>query len=206
LLSKVRHHSAIRLALAAAALSAVVGCGDVVVGPTPVPFTPLPPLSTPVPAPTNGAIQRPTLAPSPPPWPAGWDDEFCAAFIELAIVHELAVDIPRALDEDETDDALALARELRSTAIAAGELLDELTPWETAQPAAAEMVTLADIGSRVGRQYVRYLDEGRRPALRRVEELLDDMRPVVEEANAELAQLASLGLACPPHALEFEIP
>lgn len=200
----MRHQSALRLALAAVALSAVVGCSEAIGGPTPIPFTPLPPLTTPTP--TSGATARPTLAPTAQPWPAGWDDEFCAAFIELAIAHELAVDIPRALDDDETDDALALARELRATAIAAGELLDELTPWEAAQPAVTEMVTLADIASRVGRQYVRYLDEGRRPALTRVTELLDDMRPVIEQANDELSGLAALGLACPPYSLELEVP
>lgn len=201
----MRHQSALRLALAAAALSVIVGCSEVVGGPTPIPFTPLPQLPTPTPV-GGAATAQPTPAPTPPPWPADWDDEFCAAFIELAIAHELAVDIPRALEEDDTDDALGLARELRATAIAAGELLDELTPWENAQPAVTEMITLADIGSRVGRQYVRYLDEGRRPALARVEELLEDMRPVIEEANQELAQLAALGLACPPFALEFEVP
>lgn len=157
-------------------------------------------------APTNPPTPITTPRPTPTPWPAGWEEDFCAAFTELTVVHELVVDIPRAIDEDERDDALALARELRATAIATTELIEQLPSWERAEQAVAEMTRLADFGSRIGRQFVRHLDEGRRPALERAGELIDEMRPLAEEANATLADLASLGLSCPPHRLDLEVP
>jgi hypothetical protein len=185
-------------------LSVVGACTDALAEPTPTLFTP--PAQPTATAPVATATPRPTPQPTPPPWPAGWEIEFCTALGEVVVAQELTVDIPRALDEGDNDDALALARELRATAIGAGELLGGVTPWEEAQPAIAEMVTLADIGSRIGRQYVRFLEEGRRPALERVNALLDDMRPVLIDANAALAELDALGVDCSPTELILETP
>jgi hypothetical protein len=185
-------------------LSLIGACTDAFGEPTPPGGTPLAqPTAT---APLATGTPRPTPRPTQPPWPAGWEIEFCTAVGEVAVAQELTVDIPRALDEEDADDALALARELRATAIAAAELLAEVTPWEEAQPAITELLTLSDIASRIGRQYVRYLDEGRRPALERVNELLDDMRPVVIDANEALAELDALGVDCLSHALVLEAP
>lgn len=191
------------LIVAIAGLLALGGCADAIVGPTGSPLASPRPLTSPAVLPDT---PRPSPQPTQPPWPAGWDEAFCASFDEVAVAQELVVDVPRALADEDDDDALALARELRATAIAAGELLEDVMPWEPAQPALAAMVSLADIAARIGRQYVRYLDEGRQPALERVSELLDDMQPVLEEANDELAELAALGAACPPRGLTLEAP
>lgn len=184
----------------------LLACGDTA-SPT-VPLNPSP-LATPV-AVTTPAPAPPTPRPTPvvtaPPWPAGWDEEFCAAFSEVKVAQELVVDVPRALAEDESDDALGLARELRATALGARELIEEVPAWDRAQPALAELDRLADMGSRVGRFYVRFLDEGRRPARARAQDLAADMPPVVEEANSMLDDLAALGVECPQAALSLESP
>lgn len=122
------------------------------------------------------------------------------------MAQQLVVDVPRALAEDEPEDALALARELRATALRARELIEAVPAWARAQPALAEMDRLADMGSRVGRFYVRFLDEGRRPARARAQDLTADMPPVVDEVHSSLDDLAALGLHCPPFGLNLESP
>ena len=76
----------------------------------------------------------PTEAPSLPPqqapdWPDGWDAAFCTAFEEVVIAQELAVDIGRALAEENTADARALASELITTTESATALLGDVTGW-----------------------------------------------------------------------------
>jgi len=156
--------------------------------------------------PTEGATPRATPRATPAPWPSAWDSEFCAAFTDLAVAQELVVDIPRALEEEATDDALALARELRQTAISAADLLETVPDWEPAQAARNEMAALLDIDGRIGRQYIRFLDEGRRPGLTRARELTEALLPILGAANEALADLADMGLECPPYDLSLESP
>jgi hypothetical protein len=127
-------------------------------------------------------------------------------FSEVAVAQELVVDVPRALEEDDSSDALALARELRATALGARELIEEVPAWDRAQPALTEMDRLSDMGARIGRYYIRFLDEGRRPARGRARDLTAEMPPIVEEANSMLDDLAALGVECPPRALSLESP
>ena len=157
-------------------------------------------------APTNPPTPLVTPRPTPPPWPAGWPDDFCPAFVEVAIASELIVDIPRALEEEATEDATALSRELRATAIGSRELIEGVPEWDRAVPALAELDRLADFGARIGRQFLRFLDQGRRPGLNRARELIEEVRPVAEEANSILDDLARLGISCPPHGLSVEVP
>ena len=181
----------------------LAGCTDIGADPTVQPTTP--PLGTSL-APTNPPTPFSTPPPTPAPWPPGWDDEFCAAFVELVVLTELVVDIPRAMEEEATGDALALARELRVSAAEATELITSVPSWERAEEAVTQMTRVADFGGRIARQFVRYLDEGRRPALNRARELIEELRPIVEETNSQLSPLADLGLACPPYGLSLEVP
>ena len=152
--------------------------------------------------PRPGRTQSATLS----VWPQGWDASFCAAFIEVVIAQELAVDIERALDEDARGDARALAAELTTTAPAAAELLAAVPAWQPGQDALGEMTSLMDAGRRAGEQYLRYLTGNRRRALTRARELRDAIRDTVPAANTALALLAEEGLSCPGHSLELESP
>ena len=119
---------------------------------------------------------------------------------------ELVVDVPRALEEEATDDALGLARELRDTAPAAAALVGAVDEWEAAQPTLGSMVALLDIAERIGRQYTRYMEENRNASLIRAGELSQNIVPLVAEANDGLADLVTAGIECPPHTLVLESP
>jgi hypothetical protein len=139
-------------------------------------------------------------------WPQGWDRAFCAAFAEVVIAQELAVDIERAMAEEATDDARALAVELTTTAPAAAELLNAVPAWGPGQDALGEMSSLMDAGRQAGEHYVRYLTENRRRSLTRARELRDAIRDTVPAANTALEQLAEEGLSCRGQTLELESP
>ncbi|HUG47082.1 MAG TPA: hypothetical protein VMP67_01585 [Candidatus Limnocylindria bacterium] len=185
--------------LALAMLAACSEAAAPTLRPSPSPTASLPPATS---APTLRATPRPT----PPPWPQGWDEAFCTAFGELTVAQELVVDIPRALADEAPEDALLLARELRTAATEGRELVTGVPEWEEALETLTALDLLADIGGRIGRQYVRFLEENRPAARARAEELSEEMGPVVEEANATLEQLASLGLDCSPYDLRLESP
>ena len=157
---------------------------------------------------TSSPPASPTRAPRPtsPPWPAGWDEGFCSALAETVISMELVVDVPRALDEGATDDALGLARELRDTAPAAAELVAAVEEWDTAQPTLGQLVAVLDVAERIGRQYTRYLEDQRNASLERATELSEDISALVADTNEELAALAATGVDCPPNALALESP
>lgn len=185
----------------------VLGACDDAGSPTVRPFSPLPAASpSPASSPLPASSPRPTPRPTPAAWPAGWDEAFCLALEELAVAQELVVDIPRAIEDEDEDDALALAQELRQSTSTSGELLAEVPEWEPAQPAIDEFENLIDIGGRISRQWIRFLDEGRRAGRTRALELNDEMQPMVEAANDALAELADQGLACPGRSLVLESP
>lgn len=139
-------------------------------------------------------------------WPTGWDTSFCAAFAEVVIAQELAVDVERAIKEEANDDAEALAAELRDTAAHAGELLAAVPAWTTGQDALGEMTSLMDAGRRAGEQYFRYLSEGRRRSLTRARELRDEIRDTVPTAMEAINLLIDEGLDCPGQVLDLESP
>jgi hypothetical protein len=197
----------LQAALLAALITAsvVIGCTEPgpTVRPTGSPFSP-----GSLSSPAGPATLVPTRSPSVTltVWPQGWDSAFCAAFAEVVIAQELAVDVERAMDEEATDDARALAAELSTTASAAAELLNAVPAWQPGQDALGEMSSLMDAGRRAGEQYVRYLTEDRRRALNRARELRDAIRDTVPAANRALEQLGEAGLSCPGHPLELESP
>lgn len=195
--------------LCAAALLFVVGCGSGSPSPRITPGLPSP-TDDPVTPPPTAALRPPTAAPTIPTsrnWPRGWDTDFCAAFSEVVIAQELAVDVGRALDEDARDDALALANELSGTSTAATEMLAELPEWRPAQELVERLTTLMDLGQRMGRHYRRYIEEDRQRSLERAQGFGADMGPVVDAALAELDELAEEeGLSCADQEFALEAP
>jgi hypothetical protein len=198
-----------RTVAAVLAVSMLVACGAGSPSPSPSPTVPVD-LDTPAPSPVSVPTMAPTAPPTLPPqgdWPAGWDTAFCAAFQEVVVAQELAVDVGRALEEDERDDALALARELEGAGAATQEMLGELEEWEPAQEAVEQLTELMDLAERMGRNYRRYLDENARNRLRRAQGFAADMGPVVENVEAELAGLANdENLSCPTAEFVLETP
>jgi hypothetical protein len=154
------------------------------------------------PLPTAGVIDTPFA----PPWPAGWDTSFCVTFAELVVMQELAVDIGRALDEDERDDARGLTAELEVSATAARELLGEVPEWPTAEPVRADIEALLDLADEMALRYGRHLNQGRRPALAAAREAGRQMGGVVDPLLDRVTLLAELGLRCPGLTLDLETP
>ncbi|CAN5692490.1 hypothetical protein BH23CHL7_BH23CHL7_14110 [soil metagenome] len=154
------------------------------------------------PLPTAGVIDTPFA----PPWPAGWDTSFCVTFAELVVMQELAVDIGRALDEDDRDDARALTAELDESTTAARELLGEMPEWPTAEPVRADIEALLDLADEMALRYGRHLNQGRRPALAAAQEAGRQMRGVVDPLLDRVTLLAELGLRCPGLTLDLETP
>lgn len=139
--------------------------------------------------------------------PTGWDSSFCGAFAEVAVGQELAVDVGRALDEDDDEDALALSLELEGSSNTARQMLDELPEWEPAQAAVEQLASLVDLAGRVGRNYRRFLEQGREQGLERAQELAAGMRPVVDDVLADVRELQQMeGLDCPGTELTLEAP
>lgn len=177
---------------------AVAACG----GGTPSATGTASPRVSPTPTAPNGTstptTPPPTSTPGTVPWPAEWDDAFCAAYADIVVAQELARDIGRALDDDARDDAIGLTHELAGVLAGLRLSLAELPNWEGAEAALAAIdIMLADDDELVT-FYLRYLEEDREPALERAKEMEQKLRetdvPAVEEA---LATLADLGLACP---------
>jgi hypothetical protein len=133
--------------------------------------------------PTPAAIQTPCNA----PWPAGWDDALCAAFAELVVMQELAVDIGRALREGDREDARALTAELAASATAARGLLEQLPDWPPAEPLREDVAGLIGLADEVALRY-------------------GQMRDVIEPLLDRLTTLADQGLACPGLPFYLEAP
>jgi hypothetical protein len=152
--------------------------------------------------PTPAAIQTPFNA----PWPAGWDDALCAAFAELVVMQELAVDIGRALREGDREDARALTAELAASATAARGLLEQLPDWPPAEPLREDVAGLIGLADEVALRYGRHLNQGRRPALAAAQAAARQMRDVIEPLLDRLTTLADQGLACPGLPFYLEAP
>lgn len=116
------------------------------------------------------------------------------------------MDVGRALAEENRPDALGLATELIATAEVAAQRLGTVSGWEPATALVNRMISLMDIGVRAGRQYRRYLADDEPAGLGRANELITEMRPVVDETTARLSDLAREGLSCPGHELTIESP
>jgi hypothetical protein len=156
-------------------------------------------------SPTTTPTGRPTAS-SSTPWPAGWGTATCALFADTVVMQELAVDVGRALDEDERDDAQALNVELAQTASSVREQLSDLPPWEAAAPFERQMASLVDLADQMAQRYERHFDTGRRNPLDAARQAGAEMREVVPRVLDRLDTLARAGLSCPGVAFELEVP
>jgi hypothetical protein len=185
-------------------LAACGGGGPVATGgsPSPAPITgPTGGQGTLLPTPGNVATSPPSA-----PWPAGWDAAMCATFAQLVETQELAVDIGRALDEDDRADARALTAELSASVAATRGLLADMREWATADVIRADIGSLLDLGEEMATRYDRYLNANRRQALGRAREAGAQMPEVVDQLTERLGLLADQGLRCPGIAFELETP
>jgi hypothetical protein len=148
----------------------------------------------------------PIGTPFTPPWPAGWNDAFCGMFGEMVVMQELAVDIGRALAEDDRDDALALTRELAGSAAAVREQLAALPVWATAGPLGEDIVALLDLADEMALRYERYLAQNRNPARGLAEAAAEQMGEVVPDLLDKLILLSEMGLACAGLTFNLETP
>jgi len=154
------------------------------------------------PTPTPGAIGTPVVG----PWPTGWDSAFCTMFSEMVVMQELAVDIGRALDEGDRDDALALTLELAASAATVRVGLALLPAWEAAAPLADDLVALLALADEMALRYERYLAQNRRPALGLARAAGAQMNDVVPDLLDRLILLDEAGLACPGFEFNLETP
>jgi hypothetical protein len=161
---------------------------------------------TPQPTPTTEGSAGNSSEPTFLSLPVGWDDDFCAVFADVFVSQELVIDVERALEEENLRDARLLARELRDTSSRGSELLTDLADWDSGHQVMLEMATLLDLGSRAGDEYGMFFADDSTPALRRARGLRKEIGTKTPQANAALAELATLGISCPDHDLVLESP
>jgi hypothetical protein len=183
-------------------LAACGSGGPVATGGSPSPAPLTSPNADPGTLPTPGNLATPQGA----PWPAGWDAAMCATFAQLVETQELAVDIGRAIEEDDRADARALTAELSASVAATRELLADMPEWATADVIRADIGSLLDLGDDMAARYDRYLNANRRQALGRAREAGAQMPEVVDQLIEGLGLLADQGLRCPGVAFELETP
>jgi hypothetical protein len=125
-------------------------------------------------------------------------------FADVVVAQELAVDIERAIEEENARDARLLARDLRDTTAEATTLLAELPDWEPAQDAKEEMTALIDMGTRAGAEYGTGFTEESEEAIRRARRIRRDMAQAAPGANEAFAELEALGITCEGLPLRIE--
>lgn len=187
------------------AIALVAACNGGATAPTGPPLgTPAAGLPTQPPndLPTPGSLPTPAA----PAWPEGWDGALCAMFAQLVETQELAVDIGRALDEGDRDDARGLTAELEASAVQARALLDEIPVWTADEPLRDDVSELLDLADEMALRYDRHLNQGRRPARAAAERAGAQMRAVVDPLIDRLVLLSDQGLSCPGLAFDLETP
>jgi len=194
-------------ALAVLLLSIAAACGGGSPAATPRPLPTVSPTAGPTGLP--GVLPTPGELPTPvsqPPWPQGWDAALCATFDQLVVTQELAVDIGRALEEEDREDARGLTAELAEVATTTRELLAEMPEWRTAETIEAGITELLDLADEVALRYDRYLNDNRRAALGRAQEAGGQMAGVAEPLLERLTLLGEQGLRCPGLPFRLETP
>jgi hypothetical protein len=159
------------------------------------------------PRPSRSLTPSPSVVPSvEATWPIGWDVEFCQMFNEAVIAQQLVVDVERAMDEGNNQDARLLADELVLEATAATELLTGMTPWADAESASVGIAALMDLAGRAGNEYHAWFEKGKRSDLRQARALRRENGNEVPAVNSDLEALAEVGLSCPGNELVLEAP
>jgi hypothetical protein len=154
---------------------------------------------SPGPGETDDATEEPTFVAIP----VGWDNAFCAIFADLSVGQELAVDIERAIDEENPGDAKGLARDLRDITADGVGLMEGLPAWEDAADATQQVTTLLDLHGRAATEYLAYFNE-ETTTLRRARNLRRQISRATPAANEVFAELETLGIACDDQPLVIE--
>jgi hypothetical protein len=165
-----------------------------------VDFSPLPTTTLPSVAPSR----TPGTSSLPASWPIGWDVAFCNAFADTTVAHELIIDIERALDDDNKDDAAGLANELAQTAPIATNEVTRMTDWEAAAELKTDLTSLLDLDTQAATSYQSYFNDDVRSGLRAARQLRNQVGKQVAPINEQLQQLTDLGLSCPGTELKLE--
>jgi hypothetical protein len=161
------------------------------------------------PLPTLAAV-RPSAIPSPhgsalaPSWPIGWDVSFCTAFADLTVAHQLVIDIERAISDNNRTDAQGLSNELAQTGPVASDEVTGLKDWEPAAELKTQLTNILDLDVQAAHAYQSYFNDDVKTALKQARQLRTQVSKAVDPANAQLQQLAALGLRCPGQNLTLE--
>ena len=140
----------------------------------------------------------------PASWPIGWDVAFCNAFADTTVAHELIIDIERAIDEDNRDDAAGLANDLAQTAPIATSEVTRMTDWEPAAELKTNLTSLLDLDTQAAASYQTYFNDDVRSGLRAARQMRNQVGKQVAPINEQLQQLTDLGLSCPGAELSLE--
>ena len=154
---------------------------------------------------TAGAdeTEEPSAEPTFVAIPVGWDSAFCGIFADVVIAQELAIDIERAIDEENPGDAKGLARDLRDITTDAQGLMEGLPEWEDAADATAQTTALLDLYARTSAEYLSFYNE-ETGTLRRARSLRRQIGRATPGANESFAELETLGISCDDQPLVIE--
>jgi len=147
--------------------------------------------------------EEPSAEPTFVAIPVGWDDAFCGVFADVVVAQELAIDIERAIDEENPRDARGLARDLRDITTDAQGLMEGLPEWDDAADVTAELTALLDLYARTSAEYLAYFNE-ETGTLRRARNLRRMIGRATPGANESFAELETLGIECDDQPLVIE--
>jgi hypothetical protein len=165
-----------------------------------VDFSPLPTTNFPSVAPSR----TPAVSSIPASWPVGWDVAFCNAFADTTVAHELIIDIERAIDDDNKDDAAGLANDLAQTAPIATSEVTRMTDWAPAAELKTALTNLLDLDTQAATSYQSYFNDDVRSGLRAARQLRNQVGKQVAPINEQLQLLTEMGLSCPGGGLSLE--
>jgi hypothetical protein len=162
-------------------------------------FTPQPSRSS---APSPSATARPSVG----GWPLGWDEDFCAMFVQAVDAQQLLVDVQKDIADGNNKDAKALANELTQAANAAHDAAGTIGNWADGFTTLVAVADLMDLAGRAGTEYQAWFADGKQAALRRAKDLRSQNGAAVPQVNTELAGLADKGITCQDTPLVLEAP
>jgi len=160
---------------------------------------------TPQPTETPESTGEPTGEPTFVSLPVGWDDAFCAVFADAVDGQQLVIDVERAVGEENFRDARGLARDLREVSADGTTLLADVPAWDEGKPAVDAITELIALHVQAGDAYGSALGNNPpRNALRDARRIRKQVGTKTPPANAALADLAALGIACEGYDMHLE--
>lgn len=177
------------------------------------------PARTPRPSPSLVTLQftpQPSKSSAPTPsvtphasiggWPLGWDEDFCAMFVQAVDAQQLLVDVQKDIQDGNNKDAKRLANELTAAANSAHDAAGAIPNWSDGFATLVAVADLMDLAGRAGTEYQAWFSDGKQAALRRAKDLRSQNRAAVPQANTDLSELAAKGINCQDTPLVLEGP